>query len=461
MKNDKQLQKYHSQLKIEGVLRSIIFGSSIGAFVGLIVFLIGALTTNHLLWIGLGTIVFISVGASLALYQYLFKPTIKTVADRVDVQGLEERTITMVELEGSDHFMAKVQREDAQETLRKMPVQLLHFQVFLKPLVILISVLVLMGISMSFMIVKVNAENENIDDPPIVDPTTDDLLFQEMIDNLLTIISEANISEELKDTLYTMVEDLERRLETYDTYIEKYTDILQTRNEILQIIEDNILEAEEALLNIAQELQKYENTEVLGDALLTWDAEEITAAFDFMYDRIDVLLGQELYDVMEQTATDIETSLADAVGTDQAMADALQALADAYRLALENFEEGQESDMLDDFKVDMDQSLEDLLVAVQALKDLVEELLELEEDIEEEIEEVDEFPLFMPYPQDSAEGDPSEDPNTTTDNAVIDGETPYKDVYDSYYQDALDWLTSGDITDEMRQIIENYFDMLQ
>ncbi len=459
LKAKKQLSKYYSQLVTEGTVQSLLFGLSIGFFVGFIIFIFGIITTKNLLWLGLIISFSVALISGLLMYLLPFKPTIKKVAKRIDALGLEERTITMVELEQNESFIAQVQRENTQEVLSKSPLKLLSFSVFIKPLIIFAIITASMVTSISFMISKVNAAGQIVD-PPVIDNPTDDEIFQEMIDDLLSIINNAQIDVGLKSTLYQMVLDLERRLPTYDTYLEKYVDVLQTRNEILQLIADAIIEIEESLMNIAEALQQYENTEVLGIAIATWNDDEIIAAFGYMYDRIDVLLGQELYDVMWQTAFDIEAALAEAVGTDPGMHQALQDLADAYKLALENFQEGRESEILDEFEQDMQESLESLLEAIQDLRDLIEELLELEEEIEEEIDEVDEFPIFMPYPEDSGEGTDPGDPNTTSENNVIDGQTPYESIYDSYYQYAMEWLTDDNLSDEMRKIIEDYFNML-
>ena len=460
MKNDTQIKKYLKQLVVEGILQSALFGLSIGFFVGCIIFLLGTIVTQDLLWLGIGLSFRISLISSIGLYYYVFKPTKKETADRVDEFGFEERVLTMVELEDSESYIAQVQREDTKEILKNHTLKLLTFKVFIKPLIIFSVITLFMFTSMRFMIVTVNAASEIID-PTTTEELTDDEIFQQMIDEILSIISNANIDVELKSTLYGMVVELERRIPTYETYAEKYTDVLVTRNAILQLIEDAILDEEEKLMNIAEALQKYDNTEALGIALATWNDDEIIAAFDYMYDRIDDLLGQELYDVMNQTADDIEAALAEAVGTYPAMQDALQSLADAYRIAIEDFQAGQEAQVLDEFLEDMDESLNALLQAVQELRDIVEELLELEEEIEEEIDQIDEFPMFMPYPEDSDEGDEPDNPDTTSQNMVIDGETPYEDVYDEYYLDAMDWLTSEDISEDIRQIIENYFDMLE
>jgi hypothetical protein len=460
MQTKNQLKKGYIQLLIEAALKATLIGFSASFFVGCIIYLIGILITKNLLWLGLITSFSIGLIVGVSMYYLMLKPTIKKVAERIDRLGFEERTVTMVELQDNESFIAKVQRNNTNEILNNTQLKLLLFKSFQKSLVLFLITFILMGTSLGFMITKVNAANQIPSDPTEVTSPEDEKL-QKMIDDILSAINNSQIDVTLKNTLYGMVVDLEGRLPTYDTYLEKYADVLQTRNEILQLIADAILEIEESLMNIAEALQKYENTEALGIALATWDENEIIAAFDYMYDRIVDLLGQELYDVMWQTAIDIETALAEALGTDPGMHDALQDLADAYKLALVNYEPGNEEEVLNDVKLGMDESLETLLEVIQALKDMMEELENLRDEIEDAVDEVDEFPLFLPYPpQDGSEGTDPGDPNTNPENTVIDGETPYEDVYDSYYQSAIDWLSNDQLSEDLRRIIENYFKIL-
>jgi hypothetical protein len=458
MKLEKQMKKCYSQLVVEGLIRAIVIGLTIGFLTGFLVFLVGIILVKDLKWIGLAVSLAVSLLSGALLYRFRFRPSIPELARRIDRLGFEERAITMVELSNEQSYIAKVQREDTNQVLNRFALKVASPALFVKPLIAFVMIAFLMFSSFTIMMNTVKAAE--IVDPPIDELSPDDKIFQQMIDDLLAIISNANIDISLKGLLYGMVVNLERRLPLYDTYLQKYQDVYETRNEILQLIADAVIEVEESLMNIAEALQKYDNTETLGTAIATWNDEEIIAAFDAMYARIEVLLGQELYDVMWQTALDIEAALAEAVGTDPGMHEALQELADAYKLALDGFEAGEEPEMLEGFKGSMDGSLASLLEAIQALRDLIEELLELEEDIEEAVDQVDQFPIFMPYPEDGEEGTDPGDPNTHSENTVIDGLTPYEDVYDSYYEDAMSWLTSESISEEIRRMIQGYFDML-
>ena len=47
-------------------------------------------------------------------------------------------------------------------------------------------------------------------------------------------------------------------------------------------------------------------------------------------------------------------------------------------------------------------------------------------------------------------------------NQVIDGETYYRDVYQEYYEQAMQILSEGGVVPEyIRIIIQNYFDAIQ
>lgn len=457
LKNRKQLREYYSQLVFEGAVRSAILGSSIAFFVGFIVFVIGSFTAQNVLLLGLiiiSAVLFITIVIS---YLFLFRPSMKTVAKRIDVLGFEERVVTMLELENDDGYIAEVQRQNTKEILSKFSLKLFDSSKLIKPLLILLVTMLLMGSSIGLMYTKVNAVNQQ-NNPPIEVPVSDDDILFEMINEIINIIYESNADRNLKTTLYGMVADLEKRISQYDTYLEKYSDILETRNEILQLLEDTITEEEESLRNIAEELKKYKSTEKLGTAILTWEDDEITEAFDFMYDQIDDLLGQELRDEMTQTALDVEQALADAEKTNQGIYDAIQALADDYRAALDDFQPGEEVDMLESFKEDMDQSLAELLAAINALKEMIDDLEDLGEEIDDEMNEGDGLPTFNPNSEDNGNGDESS--YAPIGDTVIDGETPYEEIYDPYYDEAMDWLVGEDIPEEIRQMIKDYFNML-
>ncbi len=147
----KNSKMYCSKLGTEAIINSILCGLACGMLAN---FILGAIfwftvTENPPLVIGLLIAVFlvVSAGASVLFYFKLFKPTIKTTARRLDGLGLEERAITMVELEGDDSLIATLQREDAIKAIESIDKDTIKIKVPKKRIISLVVSSVL-GLSM-------------------------------------------------------------------------------------------------------------------------------------------------------------------------------------------------------------------------------------------------------------------------------------------------------------------------
>ena len=118
MKDNNIFQKYYSRLVREGVLKSVVCGLAAG---------FGAMFITALfswifgfdggIWLAIGLFIGLTSAVGVALYFIKFKPTAKQIARRVDALGLEERAVTMLELEHDNSYLAMRQREDARERL--------------------------------------------------------------------------------------------------------------------------------------------------------------------------------------------------------------------------------------------------------------------------------------------------------------------------------------------------------
>lgn len=110
---DNVFKKYRARIAREGILKSILLSACIG---------LGALALTVLmswifgykpgLYIGLGIFAAATAAFAPIFYFKLYRPTAKAVARRVDELGLEERVLTMVELENDPSYIAARQRED-------------------------------------------------------------------------------------------------------------------------------------------------------------------------------------------------------------------------------------------------------------------------------------------------------------------------------------------------------------
>ena len=120
MKNNKFFPEHQKKLKTEAVIRSVLCGLTIGFGVNFLAALaIWFMPVNDFLALILSMPILLVVTAVVAWIFYVkrFRPNDTMNARRIDRLGLDERAITMVELENDDSYMAKAQRADAQAAL--------------------------------------------------------------------------------------------------------------------------------------------------------------------------------------------------------------------------------------------------------------------------------------------------------------------------------------------------------
>lgn len=121
MDDTKLFEKYRSRLVKEGIIKSLMAGFIAGFVTDFIVALVCWLCNyKYGLWLGLGLGCGVGAAIGVLLYFLKFRPDDKDVARRVDALGLEERMITMLELENDGSYIALRQREDARIHAKQM-----------------------------------------------------------------------------------------------------------------------------------------------------------------------------------------------------------------------------------------------------------------------------------------------------------------------------------------------------
>lgn len=149
---DNVFQEYRRKLIKESVLKALVCGASVGfaaLFVtAIITWLVGLQSVGLCLAICIGVFVLGMGIATPIFYNKNFKPNIKTIAMRIDELGLEERVLTMTELEGQDNFIANRQREDTIRALGTVNAALLKI-VVTAPMLIIMAVSATVGIGMT------------------------------------------------------------------------------------------------------------------------------------------------------------------------------------------------------------------------------------------------------------------------------------------------------------------------
>lgn len=109
---------YRRRLVAAAAISSAVYGLILGAAATFAAALIGWFTDfAGVVWLAVGVGAGIAIVAGLLFYFLKFRPTGHDVVRRIDSMGLEERTLTMTELEGADTDIARLQRQDAQRHL--------------------------------------------------------------------------------------------------------------------------------------------------------------------------------------------------------------------------------------------------------------------------------------------------------------------------------------------------------
>ena len=141
-------KKYRSKVVKEGLLKSLFCGLLIG-------FLTLTIAGATFWFFGLQHywIVFVlsavAFGASAVLfYKFKYQPTARKVAKRVDELGLEERIITMQELQNDNSYIARRQREDALSALKTVSANMIKIMISL-PLIIGVALSALTSIGVT------------------------------------------------------------------------------------------------------------------------------------------------------------------------------------------------------------------------------------------------------------------------------------------------------------------------
>ena len=140
---------YKSKLILEAILKSALCGIAFGFaacfLLGLVFWFVGC----DLLWVLIVVTAIVAAASGVVCYFAKFRPDEKTYARRLDRLGLEERLITMVEMDGQDSYMARLQRADARESLAKVDKRQLRFDISKKIALLTASLFTLGAISMT------------------------------------------------------------------------------------------------------------------------------------------------------------------------------------------------------------------------------------------------------------------------------------------------------------------------
>ena len=148
MSNTQVFEKYYTRLSRAGMLKALVYGLIAGFSVMFVIAFATWFTDFNGLWVALGAGVFAALLCAVILYLKLFRPTTQSIARQLDKLGLEERLITMLELENDQSYIAMRQREDARAKLSAINEKDVKSQIS-KVAIIAVSIVAALSIAMT------------------------------------------------------------------------------------------------------------------------------------------------------------------------------------------------------------------------------------------------------------------------------------------------------------------------
>lgn len=117
MQRNPLFKKYRRKLIVEAFIKSLMIAADIAFGAAAVIAFSFWFSSVNGTWYAVGAMLVLLVGLTPVFYFLKYRPTDADIARRLDRLGLEERMITMTELEGDSSYLARRQAADAVKTL--------------------------------------------------------------------------------------------------------------------------------------------------------------------------------------------------------------------------------------------------------------------------------------------------------------------------------------------------------
>lgn len=474
------LEKQKRKLYLEAGLRALCFGGACALFALFCMslgFHIAVAETPVAAAIAEFFLVFIAAGLLSFLF---FRPDERKIAARVDGVGLSDRVGTALEFMDDAGEAAAAQRKDTVRVLSEGKAQP-RFRVCVREIVVC-TVCALLAVTMLILPYNLFALNSNSEADR--EKERQEQIAKDLIDKLRDEIdkNKENNESDLEKKLNDVVNDLEKKLSRGSDAEEKAAHMSAAQKKI-----DKLFEEREAAEGLGEALQRSDITREFGEAIEKGDREKARAAADKLKEEIgnNGEKKKELTDALKEAVED-----AGKEGDD--LTDALKELEEDLNGA-QNGEE--EAEAFEKAKEAIDKALE----RSNARKAEKEELDKLLADAKKEMLEPSEGDQPQPGEQGQpqpgeeggdqpqpgeGEGEPQpgegegeqEDPNGQGEGdkgsdgsgrfegdrsePIYDsfsGKVAYGEVYDVYYAAYLEAQMRGEVSEELKAIMDEYF----
>ncbi len=485
------LKSFYRCLVREAAIKALICGAIAGFGVGALIMGASWLATAtpeamvflpafNGTWIAVGTSIGITVLLAGILYFAVFRPTLRDAARRVDALGLEERTITMLSMEGSGQGLEELQRADTAAALGRLPHNRLKLSIFKIPAAI--ACVALLALSLTVIVPNAQGLYE-----PLAPARTEQEILDGLIEDLRAEIENAeHVRDEIKDQLHEMVDRLEEELGRLEATEDKMNAIRDTANRIHEL-----LDKEQTRHQLGEALKEFENTKELGDAIQKGDSQDIDQALESIRDKIEAAENNgEMSDELKDLAASIDKAVDKAGREDDPLTNALKNLSSQLKEAAKDSEENKKEDASNKTDEAIENARDQINEAIGDQKDQADLDENLQDTIKDALEELK--PEGSPSVGEGGDGisgsngngqePPKEDTPPSTDNkgqgngpedpsgsgvhdpeydlygnSFKDGKTPYTEEFDLYFKQEMARLEGADLTDEEKERIARYF----
>lgn len=497
------LRPYRRRLRLEALWKSFLIGLAIGMVAATIILVFFKMlyhTAEYPLALTTGGVVAVlSAGLHYAIrYKSLWKDTTACV----DALGLKERVTTMFTLSEDESTISKLQREDALEKLQQVKPKQIKIRLLSRQLLAVALSLVLFGAAIVMPLFSANASDSS------AITAEQNKIIEELIAALKEKVAGLEVDDNTRSQLNKVIDDLEKDLPSYETYIEKIARISKASDQINVILKSLLTKN-----IIGAALAKYEITKALGKAIINGDIEAVKKACEDLKKRFAETTGDSYTALLKTLSESLQGALELAKGAGVSTEDELYMAIDTFAAdsnsALTNANKG--TDTADQVNAVIDKAMNAIIAALgkqneiesamkeinELIEDAKDELAALEQqaetsssgvesgssqpDASEPAETESRSPAESEPPEGTESDTPPDDQSGMPDGDIPEGTAsgntqeaekekiydpdsgavPYEDVYDEYYADALAELNEQDAGSDQKDVVKDYFNALK
>lgn len=464
--------KFKKRYRAGVTIKSLAFGISVGIIVASVMWLVAKLSAqvpNYILYAAVGG----GLALLLSAISYvLFLPTEKKIAKYLDKKlSLDEKVQTMVNFKDASGDMILVQREDTERILESTSLKKARSKhIWLH--------IILPVISCGLLVAAIIVPQKVIEPPKTPDPNFDMTTWQEQaLRDLIKSVQASGLEDQPKGEVISELEMLLTRLKAATNMSGMKSSVKLAIENIHKYVYDyNTFD------DISEKLQESDSKLVkdMGISIGLLNALELSAVLE---NERELLTAENTSTRLKNTAEAIKEALAkeepaheDALYTSLlSLADALEKTADEYDGYTEDEAEQELEDLFNDSDVSFTKALYTQYTNESVRSSTILRLMEIFGLTEDDID-ID--PKVKTNDPSDGEEDmqPSKDPDKMNTGGLDDGEhlygsddviydpelgyVSYGEVIAKYYGDISYLIVDGTLSDELEQIINDYYALL-